>query len=67
MEFAGALVLTYGFEITEQPALLILGQPVVVLEAKAPWALYLGWALLVLGFLLQIVSEVVAAIRSTPE
>ena len=67
MEFAGALLLAYSFEVGESSGLFVFGKPVVVLEARAPWALYLGWGLLALGFLLQIVSEIVTAIRSSPE
>lgn len=56
-QFVGTCLISYGFRIKAVSGLLMFGQKPIVLDGEAIWALYVGWALVVLGFLLQVISE----------
>ena len=68
-QLVGALLIGYGFQpspdsgMTWHPA-SGGSYPHLVLRGDRPWAYRLGWVLVVLGIVLQMVPEIIAALAA---
>jgi hypothetical protein len=69
-QLAGAILIIYGFRLVphSNAAYHIDGRvyPYLVLRGDRRWAYRIGWVLVVLGILFQMVPEVLTALRAAP-
>ena len=69
-QLLGAILIAYGFKLSPHSgaAFHIDGRvyPYLVVRGDRRWAYRSGWILAVLGILLQMIPEVLAALRAAP-